>query len=229
MQIFEYRPPKLPWLDIRYVDRDIIIINKPSGLLSNPGMAAHTHDCALTRLEKIYPGALLVHRLDCATSGIMVFARSKQAESSLKTQFQNRETEKRYLALVAGTPANGKGTIDLPLGKDRDNPPWQKVDRKEGRAAITHYRVLETRGNSALMELIPETGRTHQLRVHMLAIGHPILGDDFYGCDSLFETASAETGTVQSATARLCLHAERLCFRHPYSGKPMEFISKAPF
>ncbi|MCL2919487.1 RluA family pseudouridine synthase [Shewanella litorisediminis] len=224
MEIFDYQPPAVPWLDIRYIDRNLIIINKPSGLLSNPGMAAHTHDSAITRLCKLYPEAILVHRLDCATSGIMVFARSKKAESNLKTQFQHRETEKRYLAEVAGLIEQDEGTINLPLGKDRNNPPWQKVDKAEGRPAVTHYRVIERREGSTLVALEPETGRTHQLRVHMLAIGHPILGDDFYG-----RTQAFGTGKVAGARPRLCLHAERLSFKHPWSGKPMTFISRAPF
>lgn len=224
MEIFDYRPPAVPWLDIRYIDRDIIIINKPSGLLSNPGMAAHTHDSAITRLCQLYPDTILVHRLDCATSGIMVFARSKKAESNLKTQFQNRKTGKLYLAEVAGIVAEDEGTIDLPLGKDRSNPPWQMVDKAEGRGAVTQFKVLERRNNSTLVALMPETGRTHQLRVHMLALGHPILGDDFYGREMAFGDS-----TVQYARPRLCLHAQRLEFTHPWTNKPMGFDSTAPF
>jgi len=217
MQKFHYQPPTLPWLDIRYRDRDIIVINKPVGLLSNPGMAAETHDCALTRLQQLYPETLLVHRLDCATSGIMVFARSKTAESNLKTQFQEHRNDKLYIAEISGILENDEGTVDLPLAADKQHPPLQQVN-EEGRKAITHYRVLERRAHSTLVTLQPETGRTHQLRVHMLALGHPILGDDFYGDEQ-----------VQKARPRLCLHAASLIFNHPWSGKEMHFVSMAGF
>ncbi|MCL1091112.1 RluA family pseudouridine synthase [Shewanella profunda] len=221
MQIFDYQPPAVPWLDIRYKDRDLIIINKPSGLLSNPGRAAHTSDCALTRLQALYPETILVHRLDCATSGIMVFARNKKAESHLKTQFQDRQSKKIYIAEVMGYMPQEQGMITLAIAPDSEHPPYQKallVGEPGGKSAITHYRVLERRENSTLVELTPETGRTHQLRVHMLALGHPILGDEFYG--------DAE---VIAAKPRLCLHAQSLSFSHPYSSKAMSFSSKHPF
>ncbi|MCH1930788.1 RluA family pseudouridine synthase [Shewanella sp. A25] len=221
MQIFEYQPPSVPWLDIRYQDRDLIIINKPSGLLSNPGRAAHTFDCALTRLQTLYPETILVHRLDCATSGIMVFARNKKAESNLKTQFQDRHSQKIYVAEVMGHISQDEGTIEFAIAPDELHPPYQKTlskGDKAGKAATTHYRVLARRVDSTLVELTPETGRTHQLRVHLLALGHPILGDEFYG-----------NTDVVSAKPRLCLHAERLGFSHPYSGKAMSFYSKHPF
>ncbi|QSX32441.1 RluA family pseudouridine synthase [Shewanella avicenniae] len=217
MQIFEYHPPKLPWLDIRYIDRDVIVINKPSGLLSNPGRAEVTHDCALTRLQQLYPETILVHRLDCATSGIMVFARSKKAESHLKKQFQERHNDKLYIAEVDGHVQQDQGTIDLPLAPDRDNPPLQKVD-VAGKKAITHFSVLERRADSTIVSLQPETGRTHQLRVHMLALGHVILGDDFYGDERILH-----------ARPRLCLHAASLMFSHPWSAKEMHFVSMAGF
>lgn len=221
MQIFDYQPPSVPWLDLRYQDRDVIVINKPSGLLSNPGRAAHTFDCALTRLQRLYPETILVHRLDCATSGIMVFARNKKAESHLKTQFQDRQSEKVYIAEVMGLVELDAGIIDLAIAPDPEHPPYQKTQAAGtagAKSALTHYRVLERRENSTLVELTPETGRTHQLRVHMLALGHPILGDEFYG--------NAE---VIQARPRLCLHAQSLSFAHPYSGKRMHFFSQHPF
>ncbi|MGI2180763.1 RluA family pseudouridine synthase [Shewanella oncorhynchi] len=221
MQIFDYQPPAVPWLDIRYKDRDLIIINKPSGLLSNPGRAAHTFDCALTRLQALYPETILVHRLDCATSGIMVFARNKKAESHLKTQFQDRQSKKVYIAEVMGHVQQEQGIIDLAIAPDTEHPPYQKTlqaGETGGKSALTYYRVLERRGNSTLVELSPETGRTHQLRVHMLALGHAILGDEFYG--------DAE---VIKAAPRLCLHAQSLSLTHPYSAKPLFFSSKHPF
>ncbi len=217
MQIFDYHPPSLPWLDIRYQDRDIIVINKPSGLLSNPGRAAATQDCALRRLQLLYPETILVHRLDCATSGIMVFAKNKPAESHIKTQFQNRLTQKVYIAEVMGHLQQASGEINLAIAPDRNNPPMQKVS-DSGKPAHTSFKLLEKRANSSLVELKPSTGRTHQLRVHMLAMGHPILGDDFYG----------DKATI-NASPRLCLHAQRLSLSHPYSNKPLDFYSKHPF
>ncbi len=217
MQVFKYTPPSIPWLDIRYIDNDIIVINKPSGLLSNPGMAEHTYDCAVTRLQQLHPETILVHRLDCDTSGIMVFARTKQAESNLKTQFQNKVTQKEYIAEIIGHLTKSSGTIDLNLGKDEKRIPLQKP-RKDGRKAITHYQVIEERADNSLMKLTPETGRTHQLRVHMLALGHPILGDDFYA-----------TEDVKSKRSRLSLHAQRLSFSHPSNQQKMTFFSWHPF
>ena len=217
MQIFDYHPPSIPWLDIRYHDRDIIIINKPSGLLSNPGIAPHTFDCALTRLQHLYPEAILVHRLDCDTSGIMVFARNKKAESHLKTQFQDRKTEKVYIAKVGGQIKQSQGSITVNIGPDKANPPYQQA-REDGKSAITHYQVLSQDQYSTLVKLTPETGRTHQLRVHMLVLGHAILGDKFYGSDAVIQ-----------ASHRLCLHAAQLTITHPFSGKTLTFISKHPF
>ncbi|MFC3031011.1 RluA family pseudouridine synthase [Pseudoalteromonas fenneropenaei] len=212
MQIFEYNPPSDPWLDIRYQDDDFVIINKPSGLLSNPGRAEVTFDCALTRLEKQLGSIYLVHRLDCSTSGVMVYAKSKKVEIDLKVQFQNRTTSKVYVAEVQGHLAQQEGCIDLPLAKDSDNVPKQKVCYEQGKSAVTYYRVLERRANSTLVELKPVTGRTHQLRVHMLALGHPILGDDFYG-----------DAACLAAAPRLHLHAQSLSFAHPTSKERVSF------
>ena len=217
MQIFTYQPPNIPWLDIRYVDRDIIIINKPSGLLSNPGIADYTHDCALTRIQQRFKDAILVHRLDCATSGIMVFARNKKAESNLKTQFQDRKTQKTYIAEVCGHLTDEQGVIEQPIAADKANPPKQQVS-DTGKVAITYYETLEVRANSTLLALKPVTGRTHQLRVHMLAIGNPILGDDFYAVKHIVDAAP-----------RLKLHAQSLSFTHPYSGKQVHFSSHCSF
>lgn len=217
MQIFTYAPPSVPWLDIRYRDRDLLVINKPSGLLSNPGRAEHTFDCALTRLLQRYPETILVHRLDCATSGIMVFALNKQAESNIKTQFQNRMSKKTYIAEVRGLLSQDQGVIELAMKADKTRPPLQEI-AADGKASKTYYKVLERRGSSTLVELTPVTGRTHQLRLHMLAIGHPILGDDFYGDEE-----------VIAASNRLRLHAMSLSIGHPFSGKKMTFKSFHPF
>lgn len=215
---FAYHPPMIPWLDIRYQDKDVIIINKPSGLLSNPGRAAHTHDCALTRLQKHFGQVYLVHRLDCATSGVMVFAKRRQGESHLKTQFQDRKTQKVYVAEVAGLLTKSFGTIDLPLAANKQRVPTQMVCHATGKAAHTYYEVLERREQTTLVMLKPTTGRTHQLRVHMAELGHPICGDDFYG--------DAE---VIAMRPRLCLHAQSLSFSHPYSQQKLQFTCPHPF
>ena len=217
MQIFTYAPPSVPWIDLRYRDRDMLVINKPSGLLSNPGRAENTYDCALTRLLQRYPETILVHRLDCATSGIMVFALNKKAESNIKTQFQNRMSKKTYIAEVRGLLSQDQGVIELAMKADKTRPPLQEI-AADGKASKTYYKVLERRENSTLVELKPVTGRTHQLRLHMLAIGHPILGDDFYGDKE-----------VIAASNRLKLHAMSLSISHPFSGKEITFKSSHPF
>ncbi len=217
MQIFTYTPPAIPWLDIRYKDRDMIIINKPSGLLSNPGRAENTFDCAINRLLQRYPEAILVHRLDCATSGIMVFALNKKAESNIKTQFQNRLSKKTYIAEVHGQLKEQQGVIELAMKADKTSPPLQEL-APDGKPAKTYFQVLENRDQTTLVELKPVTGRTHQLRLHMLALGHTILGDDFYGNDE-----------VIAASKRLRLHAMSLTISHPFSNKEMTFKSFHPF
>lgn len=217
MQVFNYQPPSIPWLDIRYLDQDIIVINKPSGLLSNPGRSPDTYDTAITRLQRLYPEAILIHRLDCDTSGIMIFARNKKAESNLKTQFQNRQVKKVYIAEVSGCFSHDEGKVNFPLGPDPDRPPFQRVT-DSGKPALTYYTVLEHRQSSSLIELKPHTGRTHQLRVHMKALGHTILGDEFYG-DS----------TDIAASHRLNLHAQSLTVLHPFKQIEMQFFSRHPF
>ncbi|WP_394129810.1 RluA family pseudouridine synthase [Shewanella maritima] len=217
MQVFQYNPPSIPWLDIRYIDRDIIVINKPSGLLSNPGIAEVTHDCALTRLQALYPEVILVHRLDCDTSGVMVFARTKQAESHIKTQFQNRTTTKVYIAEVEGKLEQQHGQIALAIAPNKDKRPLQMIN-PDGKTAVTDFELIDHRVQSTLVKLTPQTGRTHQLRVHMLALGHCILGDQFYG-DS----------QCVAASSRLRLHAQSLTIEHPYKNKPMTFHSRHPF
>ncbi|MBB1270287.1 RluA family pseudouridine synthase [Shewanella sp. SR44-3] len=217
MQVFNYQPPSIPWLDIRYLDRDIIVINKPSGLLSNPGRSPDTHDTAITRLQRLYPETILIHRLDCDTSGIMIFARNKKAESNLKTQFQNRQAKKVYIAEVTGYFSQDEGKVNFPLGPNLQQPPFQQVS-DSGKPALTYFNLLEHRASSSLVELKPHTGRTHQLRVHMQALGHTILGDEFYG-DS----------AVIAASHRLNLHAQSLTVLHPFKQVEMQFFSQHPF
>lgn len=218
MQPLDYRPPTDPWLEVLHVDKDIIVVNKPSGLLSNPGRDPAHQDCVLNRVLAEHPLAQIVHRLDMATSGVMVLALRKKAERALKIQFQYRETRKVYQARVWGVLAQTEGEIDLPLICDWPNRPRQMVCYEHGKPSLTRYRVLETDGVTSRVELYPVTGRSHQLRVHLMAIGHPILGDSFY--------ASPE---ALAASDRLLLHALELEISHPYSEERMVFRADCGF
>lgn len=217
---FVYNPPLLP-LHILYQDKDVLVVNKPSGLLTNPGRGITLADSLLNRVRLMHPSALLVHRLDLGTSGVVVFALRRKAERELKRQFAERLVKKRYLAVVAGTLSTPQGCIRLPLRADPLNPPTQQV-HPDGKAAETAYRVLQHCANAALdrtlVELKPVTGRSHQLRVHMAALGHPILGDAFY----------APTA-IQQAASRLLLHAAELTILQPYSQQPLTFVADTDF
>lgn len=215
---FVYSPPTEPWLDILYQDKDLIVLNKPSGLLTNPGRGEHLSDCLLSRVQQQFPLAQLVHRLDMATSGIVVIALRRKAEAALKQQFADRVVKKRYLAMVWGQLQQSTGTIELPLIADKQQPPKQKVCQQTGKPAITHYKLLQQLPDRALVELKPVTGRSHQLRVHMLVLGHPILGDAFY--------AHTE---AQQAAPRLMLHAASLQLHQPYHGNVLHFKADTDF
>ncbi|MBU2068812.1 MAG: RluA family pseudouridine synthase [Gammaproteobacteria bacterium] len=215
---FVYAPPIEPWLEVLYQDKDLIVLNKPSGLLTNPGRGPQLADSLLSRVQQQYPLAQLVHRLDMATSGVVVIALRRKAEAALKQQFADRIVRKRYLAMVWGKLAQSSGSIDVPLLADSDNPPKQKICFHSGKAAITHYRVLQQLADRALVELQPVTGRSHQLRMHMLHLGHPILGDAFY----------AHPGAL-AAAPRLLLHAAELQLFQPYNGKPLHFSADSDF
>ena len=215
---FVYQPPLSPFLSLLYHDDDVIVVNKPSGLLSVPGKAPEHRDSLITRIQRVYPDARIVHRLDMATSGVMVVAQHKDSHRQLSRQFELRQTAKRYFARVAGVPAQSSGSVDLPLICDWPNRPKQKVDFESGKPALTHYKVVQQDATEALVALIPITGRSHQLRVHMLELGHPILGDRLYG-----------TPSVIASAPRLQLHAETLSFTHPTSGKRMQFSAPLPF
>ena len=197
-----------------------MVVNKPSGLLSVPGRQPEHQDSIMTRIQRDYPSAESVHRLDMATSGVMVVAMTKQAERELKRQFREREPQKTYVARVWGHPQPEEGIVDLPLICDWPNRPKQKVCYETGKAAQTLYQVLEyaADNNSARVQLKPVTGRSHQLRVHMLALGHPILGDNFYAHDE-----------ARAMAARLQLHAEMLTITHPKYLSPMTFRQPADF
>lgn len=213
----EYNPPDGP-LVILHEDADIVVVDKPAGLLSVPGRGAHLADCLITRLQVAFPDALLVHRLDRDTSGVMVFGLTPHAQRVLSVQFQDRKTKKTYVARVHGVPSAKSGTVDLPLIVDWPNRPLQMVCHETGKPSVTDWRVLKSEHDTARVRLTPLTGRTHQLRVHMLALGHPILGDPFYA-----------HGAVRDNYPRMMLHAEELRFNHPQTGHSMKVRAKAPF
>lgn len=212
-----YAPPDHP-VPIVYLDESLVIADKPSGLLSVPGRGPEKADCLVWRLQKDLPQVLIVHRLDMETSGLMILARTAEVHKAMSKQFENREISKTYMARVAGVPGETKGRIDLPLSKDWPNRPLQKVDVLNGKPSVTVWQLISAQQASAELKLTPLTGRTHQLRVHLNAIGHPILGDTLYG-----------TPASQSGATRLQLHASALSFAHPLSGEKMMLQSCAPF
>ena len=211
-----YAPPDLP-LEIIHADHEILVVKKPPGLLSVPGKGTHLADCLLARVQAVYPDALLVHRLDRDTSGVMVFALSAHAQRHLGLQFEKRQVRKTYVARVWGKMPGKTGTVDLPLSVDWPNRPRQMVDHENGRTAVTDWRVIRSSETESRVRLYPKTGRSHQLRVHMKEIGHPILGDPLYA-----------EGRARDFD-RLMLHAENLRFRHPDGGAGVSYSAKVPF
>lgn len=212
-----YAPPDLP-LKVLHVDAQILLVEKPAGLLSVPGKGPDLADCMMGRVRAAFPEALLVHRLDRDTSGVMVFALTPSAQRHMGLQFEKRLVKKTYVARVWGHVQERSGTIDLPLIVDWPNRPLQHVDHENGRPAVTDWRRLRHEASGTTrMRLMPLTGRSHQLRVHMQAIGHPILGDPFYA-----------TGPARDAP-RLMLHAETLRINHPESGRGMGITAPCPF
>ena len=211
-----YTPPQHP-LVVLHDDAEMLVVDKPSGLLSVPGKGADLADCLIARVQAVWPQALLVHRLDRDTSGVMVFGLTPHAQRFLSKQFELRAAKKTYVARVWGRLTPKTGRVDLPLIVDWENRPRQHVNHETGKAAITDWRVLRDSARESRVRLMPKTGRSHQLRVHMLALGHPILGDPFYA-----------TGEAL-AFERLMLHSEELRIKHPDSGKMMRFRQSAPF
>lgn len=205
---------------IHYADDALLIVDKPAGMLSVPGRGEDKQDCLTTRVQQLYPDALNVHRLDMATSGLMVMARSKDVHRRLSMAFAERRVEKRYIAQVVGVPQETCGEIDFPLIVDWPNRPRQKICHEQGKPSLTRWRLLKSAadGRSSFLELEPITGRSHQLRVHLAAIGHPILGDEFY--------APQEHVLPYE---RMMLHACFLAFQHPVTGLPLQFRSEAEF
>ena len=211
-----YAPPIGP-LVLLQQDHQVVLVDKPAGLLSVPGKGEELADCLIARLQAVFPDALLVHRLDRDTSGVMIFALTPHAQRHLGLQFENRQTRKTYVARVWGQMAAREGTVDLPLTVDWPNRPRQMVDMVNGRAAQTDWRVVRVGVDETRVRLMPKTGRTHQLRVHMLSLGHPILGDPIYAAGPA------------SAFPRLMLHSETLQFRHPDGGQGVRVTAKCPF
>ena len=229
-----YAPPPDVGLQIAYQDDDLLAIDKPSGLLAVPGRTPLLQDCLATRVFQRYPQALVVHRLDEATSGLMLFALNAQMQRALGHAFEERLVEKTYVAVVNGIVLHDNGTVDAPLGADWPLRPLQKVDAANGKPAVTHWKVIsrDWAQQTSRVQLRPEAGRTHQLRVHMQSMGHPICGDMLYG-DMLFG-GNAPSSTYPSpvtfeATKRLMLHAWGLQFAHPVYGLTMQIESALPF
>jgi tRNA pseudouridine32 synthase/23S rRNA pseudouridine746 synthase len=216
-----YRPPPDTGLDVLHVEPAFVVLVKPPGLLSEPGRGPQKRDSLLVRAQAAYPDARIVHRLDMMTSGVIVLAREALAHASLSEAFREREVDKRYEALVHGRPAADAGEIDLPLVVDWPNRPRQVVCHDTGKPSLTRYRVtgdvrLDGVGTLTRIALAPVTGRTHQLRVHLAALGCPIAGDPFYGI-------------AGDPSPRMMLHACRLALPHPLTGAPLVFESPVPF
>jgi tRNA pseudouridine32 synthase/23S rRNA pseudouridine746 synthase len=216
--------------ELVYQDESLLVVNKPAGLLAVPGRGADKQDCLSARLQKEFPDALVVHRLDMATSGLMMFARGAETQRSLSHMFRERKMDKRYIALVQGRVEPPSGEVNLPIAADWPNRPMRKIDADMGKPSLTRYRVLGYKNEVAStllrddqcpplsitsrLELEPVTGRTHQLRIHMADIGHPVLGDALYGAEK---------------AGRMMLHACSLRFHHPATGMLLDFQCEAPF
>jgi len=211
-----YNPPDTP-LSILHVDHELLLVDKPAGLLSVPGKGDHLSDCLLVRVQAAFPTALLVHRLDRDTSGVMVFALTPHAQRHLGLQFERRHMKKTYVARVSGRLEPRSGTVDLPLIVDWPNRPLQMVDHERGKPAVTDWRVVRASDSETRVRLMPRTGRSHQLRVHMLSLGHPILGDPFYATGEALDHP------------RMMLHSETLRLRHPDGGEGLQVTARAPF
>ena len=203
-------------ISVIYEDDDIVAVDKPAGLLSVPGRGPEKADSAQSRIAAVCPGAVAIHRLDMCTSGLMLIAKHKDAERHYKRQFEQRLVSKTYYAIAHGCPEPQAGSIDLPLIADWPNRPRQKVCHETGKSALTHYEVISSDDDRSRIRLIPHTGRSHQLRIHLAAIGHPIIGDNLYGY------------TSDKSESRLHLHAAALSTATP-QGKHLELNAALPF
>jgi tRNA pseudouridine32 synthase/23S rRNA pseudouridine746 synthase len=207
MKSFSYSPQ---W--VIYADEHIVVANKPSGLLSVPGRGPDKQECLVSHLEKQFDDIKVVHRLDMDTSGLIVFARTAEAQRNLSRQFQERQTKKTYHAICSGLPSESKGAIKLPMRCDWERRPLQIIDFKHGKSAETHWQIKQQLADRFLVVLTPITGRSHQLRLHMKSLGHPILGDNLYADPQSLNQSS-----------RLLLHAQALSFNHPETNKTVKF------
>ena len=210
-------------IPVIHVDDSFVVLNKPSGMLSVPGRGPEKQDCLSSRVQTLFADALVVHRLDMATSGLLVMARGPLAQRRLNDAFAQRMVHKRYIAWVSGqleTPGDDWRDIDLPIIVDWPNRPLRVIDHQRGQASVTRVRAvqIDPTGNRTLVELEPITGRSHQLRVHLQAIGHPILGDALYA-----------PGAVAAMASRLQLHASNLAFPHPVTSAMVRFDCNADF
>lgn len=214
-----YSPPPFDPHWLLAVDEAMVLVNKPAGLLSVPGRGDEKQDCVLSRVQLQFPDVLVVHRLDLATSGLLLLARGEQMQRQFSRMFRERQVDKNYLAVVAGQVLQAEGEIDLPLICDWPNRPRQKVDREIGKPSLTRFQrqAYDPLSDCSRLRLEPVTGRTHQLRVHLAALGHPILGDILYA------------GEHGQRASRLLLHAAMLAFPHPLTGALCRFESAAAF
>lgn len=215
---FIYQPPANNGLDVIFSDEDLLVLSKPANLLSVPGKEKHMMDSMETRAREVFPSVRVVHRLDRGTSGVFIMALNNHSHRHLGFQFEKRQTSKTYIAMVSGLMQPEEGRIELPLRTDWYNRPKQMVDTYMGREAITAWKVLKQFEDKTLVELYPETGRSHQLRVHLMELGYPILGDTFY--NHLQPNRSPE---------RMLLHAKKLELFHPANGERIIFNDPCPF
>lgn len=217
---FIYQPPADTGLAILYQDDEVLVVDKPAGLLSVPGRDADKQDCQILRAQKDFPNARIVHRLDMATSGVMVIALNDEVHRQLSRLFEQRQVQKRYIAIVDGLLTQQSGLIDLPLITDWPNRPRQMIDQQRGKPSRTEFTVVgyDEDNHTTRVELIPLTGRTHQIRVHMQSMGHAILGDRLYA-----------TENVRDKSERLLLHSAFLSFIHPVNGDIVSIHSEVPF
>jgi tRNA pseudouridine32 synthase/23S rRNA pseudouridine746 synthase len=203
-------------IQIIYQDEYVVAVNKPQGLLSVPGLGPDKQDCLISRLVKMIPDAKVVHRLDCYTSGIMLFAIGIEMQRALSRIFHDRKIKKQYIALVKQWLEENEGVIKFPMRCDIDNRPHQIVDYEHGKSAVTFWQVLQREDDTVRLLLKPHTGRTHQLRVHCTAMGYPIIGDGLYGKDEVKQP-------------RMLLHADNLLFEHPVTNKEMHLFAECEF
>lgn len=213
-----YNPPRDPYIELIYRDDDLLVLNKPSGLLHVPGRHPALSDCLQARVRETYPQASTVHRLDKDTSGVVVMALNKAAHAHVAAQFEAKTALKVYMARVWGVIDGEAGQIDLPLSDDRDHMPRQRVDHEGGKPAQTRWEVIAREDHVTRVRLFPLTGRTHQLRVHLMALGYPLLGDELYAPEAALK-----------AVDRLQLHAESLTIRHPADSRERCFLAPCPF